>query len=161
MSSQQDETIGSAYSTALTPILFILSLVLLIHFYKKLRARFYSTAPHSQRYTPLSNTEFQDIVGGAFQEVDDDGDEDIEDVSFGIDDGEIEMGSMNSSRYRGSQNKAKKSPLVGNSSSSSSSSKVERDVVGNAKQRSQAAIDFEDEFDRLEGSLDFNDDEEI
>ncbi|GMI50987.1 hypothetical protein ScalyP_jg8601 [Parmales sp. scaly parma] len=161
MSSQQDETIGSAYSTALTPILFILSLVLLIHFYKKLRARFYSTAPHSQRYTPLSNTEFQDIVGGAFQEVDDDGDEDIEDVSFGIDDGEIEMGSMNSSRYRGSQNKAKKSPLVGNSSSSSSSSKVERDVVGNATQRSQAAIDFEDEFDRLEGSLDFNDDEEI
>tara|TARA_B110000971_G_C19691176_1_gene355511 strand:- start:34 stop:519 length:486 start_codon:yes stop_codon:yes gene_type:complete len=161
MSSQQDETIGSAYSTALTPILFILSLVLLIHFYKKLRARFYSTAPHSQRYTPLSNTEFQEIVGGAFQEVDD-GDEDIEDVSsFGIDDGEIEMGSMNSSRYRGSQNKAKKSPLVGNSSSSSSSSKVERDVVGNAKQRSQAAIDFEDEFDRLEGSLDFNDDEEI
>tara|TARA_B110000305_G_C19143448_1_gene494607 strand:+ start:18 stop:503 length:486 start_codon:yes stop_codon:yes gene_type:complete len=161
MSSQQDETIGSAYSTALTPILFILSLVLIIHFYKKLRARFYSTAPHSQRYTPLSNTEFQDIVGGAFQEVDDDGDEDIEDVSFGIDDGEIEMGSMNSSRYRGSQNKAKKSPLVGNSSSSSSSSKVERDVVGNATQRSQAAIDFEDEFDRLEGSLDFNDDEEI
>lgn len=160
MSSQQDETIGSAYSTALTPILFILSLVLLIHFYKKLRAHFYSTAPHSQRYTPLSNTEFQNIVGGAFQEVDD-GDEDIEDVSFGIDDGEIEMGSMNSSRYRGSQNKAKKSPLVGNSSSSSSSSKVERDVVGNATQRSQAAIDFEDEFDRLEGSLDFNDDEEI
>ena len=134
-SSSEKEDLGSVYGSVGPIFLIALGIASLVCLYKRFRDRWYPQVP-SQKYTPLSSTDFEEMVGGAFMEGDDS--EDEEDFDFEIDGGGggSTKGGYEMTKRKG---KLKESPAV----------KRGVEEVDYAK-RSQASIDFEKEFDELE-----------
>jgi len=136
-----DASIESAYGTALPLFLAVILVALLIYSYQRFRRRFYPAAgAANQRYTPLSTRDFEQMVGGVFNENDEEDDE-YEEELFGI-------GGSSGVEMTQRKGKAKESPAVVRGA----------DVgEGTGGRRSQASIDFEAEFAQMEKEQVFED----